>query len=62
MEIILKSKGVHLHLDNSTAEQLLNLSAVARLLEVSPTHLRQLLHRGMSVSDALHYLTSKESK
>ena len=30
MEIILKSKGVHLYLDNTTAEQLLNLSAVAR--------------------------------
>jgi len=62
LEIILKSKGVHLHINNESAEELLNLSAVARLLEVSPTHLRQLIHRGMSVSDALHYLTNKDDK
>jgi len=60
VEIILKSRGLHLQLNNKSAEQLLNLAAVSRALDVSYSHLRQLIFKGMSVSDALNYLVNEK--
>ncbi|HII3286895.1 TPA: hypothetical protein ACY3HS_002910 [Enterobacter roggenkampii] len=60
MEIILKSRGLHLQLNNKSAEQLLNLAAVSRALDVSYSHLSQLIFKGMSVSDALNYLVNEK--
>ncbi|WP_253207423.1 hypothetical protein [Cronobacter sakazakii] len=60
LELILKSRGLHLQLNDTSAEQILNLAAVSRALDVSHSHLRQLIFRGMSVSDALNYLVSKK--
>ncbi|EOG8938340.1 hypothetical protein ACQSJG_003322 [Enterobacter hormaechei] len=60
LEIILKSRGLHLQLNDTSAEQLLNLAAVSRALDVSYSHLRQLIFKGMSVSDALNYLVNEK--
>lgn len=60
LEIILKSRGFHLQLNDTSAEQLLNLAAVSRALDVSYSHLRQLIFKGMSVSDALNYLVNEK--
>lgn len=60
LEIILKSRGLHLQLNDTSAEQILNLAAVSRALDVSHSHLRQLIFRGMSVSDALNYLVNEK--
>lgn len=60
LELILKSRGLHLQLNDTNAEQLLNLAAVARALDVSYSHLRQLIFKGMSVSDALNYLVNEK--
>jgi hypothetical protein len=59
LQLILKSRGLHLQLNDTNAEQLLNLAAVSRALDVSYSHLRQLIFKGMSVSDALNYLVTK---
>ena len=56
----LKSRGLHLQLNDTSAEQILNLAAVSRALDVSHSHLRQLIFRGMSVSDALNYLVNEK--
>jgi hypothetical protein len=56
---LLKSAGLHA-VNAETAEELLNLAGVCRVLEIDHGHLRQLLHRGRSVSDALNYLVSKK--
>ncbi|MCO4187422.1 hypothetical protein K8D14_22770, partial [Enterobacter kobei] len=37
-----------------------NLAAVSRALDVSYSHLRQLIFKGMSVSDALNYLVNEK--
>lgn len=60
MQVILKSAGLHLAVNAETAEELLNLAGVCRVLETDHGHLRQLLHRGRSVSEALNYLVSKK--
>lgn len=60
MLVILKSAGVHLQVKSDTAEELLNLAGVCRVLDIDHGHLRQLLHRGRSVSDALNYLVNKK--
>ena len=60
LELILKSRGLHLQLNDTNAEQLLNLAAVSRALDVSYSHLRQLIFKGMSVSDALNYLENEK--
>lgn len=60
VKLILKSRGLHLQLSNTNAEQLLNLAAVSRALDVSYSHLRQLIFKGMSVSDALNYLVNEK--
>lgn len=60
MEVILKSADIHLQVNAETAEDLLNLAGVCRVLEIDHGHLRQLLHRGRSVSDALAYLVNKK--
>ena len=60
MQVVLKSAGIHLQVNADTAEELLNLSGVCRVLEIDHGHLRQLLHRGRSVSEALNYLVSKK--
>ena len=60
LELILKSRGLHLQLNDTNAEQLLNLAAVSRALDVSYSHLRQLIFKGMSVSDALKYLVNEK--
>ncbi|EUB39375.1 hypothetical protein HMPREF1502_3813 [Klebsiella sp. AS10] len=51
---------MHLQLNDTNAEQLLNLAAVSRALDVSYSHLRQLIFKGMSVSDALNYLVNEK--
>lgn len=60
LELILKSRGLHLQLNDTNAEQLLNLAAVSRALDVSYSHLRQLIFKGMIVSDALNYLVNEK--
>ena len=60
MQVIVKSAGLHLAVNAETAEELLNLAGVCRVLEIDHGHLRLLLHRGRSVSDALNYLVSKK--
>lgn len=60
MQVIVKSAGLHLAVNAETAEELLNLAGVCRVLEIDHGHQRQLLHRGRSVSDALNYLVSKK--
>ncbi|HFE1751029.1 TPA: hypothetical protein ACF7WB_000927 [Escherichia coli] len=60
MQVIVKSAGLHLAVNAETAEELLNLAGVCRVLEIDHGHLRQLSHRGRSVSDALNYLVSKK--
>ncbi|EOV9625119.1 hypothetical protein ACN5OL_001014 [Cronobacter sakazakii] len=60
MQVIVKSAGLYLAVNAETAEELLNLAGVCRVLEIDHGHLRQLLHRGRSVSDALNYLVSKK--
>lgn len=60
MQVIVKSAGLHLAVNAETAEELLNLAGVCRVLEIDHGHLRQLLYRGRSVSDALNYLVSKK--
>lgn len=60
MQVVLKSAGIHLQVNADKAEELLNLAGVCRVLEIDHGHLRQLLHRGRSVSDALAYLVSKK--
>jgi hypothetical protein len=57
-----KESRLHLQLNDTNAEQLLNLAAVSRALDVSYSHLRQLIFKGMSVSDALNYLVRKERR
>jgi hypothetical protein len=59
MQVIVKS-GASFAVNAETAEELLNLAGVCRVLEIDHGHLRQLLHRGRSVSDALNYLVSKK--
>jgi hypothetical protein len=59
MQVIVKSAGF-IAVNAETAEELLNLAGVCRVLEIDHGHLRQLLHRGRSVSDALNYLVSKK--
>ncbi|WP_248782245.1 hypothetical protein [Enterobacter cloacae] len=49
-----------IQLNDTNAEQLLNLAAVSRALDVSYSHLRQLIFKGMSVSDALNYLVNEK--
>lgn len=60
MEVILKARGIHLAVNAETAEDLLNLAGVCRVLEIDHGHLRQLVHRGRSVPDAINYLVSKK--
>lgn len=60
MEVILKSADIHLQVNAETAEDLLNLAGVCRVLEIDHGYLRQLVHRGRSVSDALAYLVNKK--
>jgi len=60
LELILKSRGLHLQLNDTNAEQLLNLAAVSRALDVSYSNLRQLIFKGMSVSAALNYLVNEK--
>jgi len=60
MQVIVKARGLHLAVNAETAEELLNLAGVCRVLEIDYGHLRQLVHRGRSVSDAIDYLVNKK--
>nr|WP_250206851.1 hypothetical protein [Escherichia coli] len=54
------SHPVYLFLREFSLQDFRGGSGVCRVLEIDHGHLRQLLHRGRSVSDALNYLVSKK--
>nr|MDN1345340.1 hypothetical protein [Escherichia coli] len=61
MEVILKSKGVHVHLDANDSRGLLNLKYLCSLLDVPYEGVKSRMFRlNESIDQALHHFLSKE--
>ncbi|MDK1823958.1 MULTISPECIES: hypothetical protein [Klebsiella] len=61
MQLILKSKthGIHIALDASSAIDLIRISALAEMLDISYPALKQRIHRGQDVDTAIRELLAK---
>lgn len=59
MQLILKSHGIHISLDASSATDLLKLKALAEMLNISYPALKQRIHRGQDVDTAIRELLAK---
>ena len=59
MQLILKSHGVHIALDASSAKDLIKIKALAEMLEISYPALKQRIYRGMDVDTAIRELLAK---
>ncbi|EKZ6452874.1 hypothetical protein RE060_000386 [Klebsiella pneumoniae] len=59
MQLILKSHGIHIALDASSAKDLIKIKALAEMLEISYPALRQRIHRGQDVDTAIKELLAK---
>ncbi|EPB6892920.1 hypothetical protein ACRRNS_002186 [Klebsiella pneumoniae] len=59
MQLILKSHGIHISLDASSATDLIKIKALAEMLDISYPALRQRIHRGQDVDTAIKELLAK---
>lgn len=59
MQLILKSHGIHIALDASNATDLIKMSALAEMLDISYPALKQRIHRGQDVDTAIKELLAK---
>ncbi len=59
MQLILKSHGIHISLDASSATDLIKISALAEMLDISYPALKQRIYRGQDVDTAIKELLAK---
>ncbi|HBQ2316406.1 TPA: hypothetical protein L7O83_001704 [Klebsiella pneumoniae] len=59
MQLILKSHGIHIALDASSATDLIRIKALAEMLDISYPALKQRIHRGQDVDTAIRELLAK---
>ncbi|WP_196015504.1 hypothetical protein [Klebsiella variicola] len=59
MQLILKSHGIHISLDASSATDLIRIKALAEMLEISYPALKQRIFRGQDVDTAIRELLAK---
>ncbi|EPJ4883513.1 TPA: hypothetical protein ACHSXE_001110 [Klebsiella pneumoniae] len=59
MQLILKSHGIHIALDASSATDLIKIKALAEMLDISYPALKQRIHRGQDVDTAIRELLAK---
>ncbi|WP_117096400.1 hypothetical protein [Klebsiella pneumoniae] len=59
MQLILKSHGIHISLDASSATDLIKIKALAEMLDISYPALKQRIHRGADVDTAIKELLAK---
>ncbi|HDT2217161.1 TPA: hypothetical protein QHN28_000417 [Klebsiella variicola] len=59
MQLILKSHGVHIALDASSAKDLIKIKALCEMLEISYPALKQRIYRGQNVDTAIKELLAK---
>lgn len=59
MQIILKSHGIHIALDASSATGLIKIKALAEMLDISYPAQKQRLYRGQNVDTAIRELLAK---
>lgn len=62
MQLILKSHGIHISLDASSATDLIKIKALAEMLDISYPALKQRIHRGQDVETAIQELLAKGSE
>ncbi|ENL7643492.1 MULTISPECIES: hypothetical protein [Enterobacteriaceae] len=61
MQLILKSaKGVHIDIQGDSASDLLKVSQLCALLDISYTGVRQRIFRGDTIEQAIHYFLDKQ--
>ncbi|WP_318629518.1 hypothetical protein [Klebsiella variicola] len=59
MQLILKSHGIHIALNASSATDLIKIKALAEMLDISYAALKQRIHRGQDVDTAIRELLAK---
>ncbi|WP_374741296.1 hypothetical protein [Klebsiella variicola] len=59
MQLILKSHGIHISLNASSATDLIKIKALAEMLDISYPALKQRIHRGADVDTAIKELLAK---
>lgn len=59
MKLILKSHGIHISLDASSATDLIKMRALAEMLDISYPALKQRIYRGQDVDTAIKELLAK---
>lgn len=59
MQLLLKSHGIHIFLDSSSATDLIKIKALAEMLDISYPALKQRIHRGQDVDAAIKELLAK---
>ncbi|HGH7233851.1 TPA: hypothetical protein ACHQP4_003593 [Klebsiella aerogenes] len=62
MQLILKSHGIHIFLDASSATDLIKMRALAEMLDISYPALKQRIFRGQDVETAIQELLAKGSE